>query len=107
MNAMPRYLALFAYLRAAPRSGPGPLEREEGDPLPDPQGDAEWATDPETGERRLKLELWLGVAAMMNREEAERGRRRAAAGPSGMMLPSPSLLGRVPQATPGAGRPHG
>jgi hypothetical protein len=36
------------------------------------RGDAEWATDPETGERRLKLEFWLCVAAMMNREEAER-----------------------------------
>jgi hypothetical protein len=36
------------------------------------RGDAEWVTDPETGERRLKLEFWLCVAAMMNREEAER-----------------------------------
>ncbi len=36
------------------------------------QGKAEWVTCPETGERRLKLELWTCVAAMMNRAEAER-----------------------------------
>jgi hypothetical protein len=66
------------------------------------RGDAEWVTDPETGERRLKLEFWLCVAAMMNREEAERdGRRRP--GPQGCRRPPSG----APQATPGAGEPHG
>lgn len=36
------------------------------------RGDAEWVYDLETGARRVKLELWLCVAAMMNREEADR-----------------------------------
>jgi hypothetical protein len=35
------------------------------------RGDAGWVTDPETGERRLKLEFWARVAAMMAREEAD------------------------------------
>ena len=32
------------------------------------RGDCEWTTDPETGERRLKLTFWTCVAAMMKRE---------------------------------------
>ena len=35
------------------------------------QGKAGWVTCPKTGERRLKLELWTCVAAVMNRAEAE------------------------------------
>jgi hypothetical protein len=35
------------------------------------RGDAGWVTDPETGARRVKLELLTRVAAMMAREEAD------------------------------------
>ncbi len=32
------------------------------------RGAAEWVTDPDTGERRVKLEFWTGISAVLKRE---------------------------------------
>lgn len=32
------------------------------------RGAVEWVTDPETGEPRVRLELWTGISAVLRRE---------------------------------------